>query len=157
MPRPTQWRREFSAQLFAIQNELNRMFEEYWNPSRVGPGQAPPTDLDPSAWSPAIDVVETPQEVVVLVDLPGVDPSSIDLSVTGNVLSLRGERRPGDIPEGTGSLRERQFGAFHRQVSLPGDVNFEGIKAEAHDGVLKVRLPKQEEARRRTIPIKTAP
>jgi HSP20 family protein len=154
MSRSTQWRREFSAPLHALQNELNRLFEEYWNPARVGPGQ-PPTDLEPAAWAPAIDVIETPQEVIVMAELPGVDPSSIDLSVTGNVLSLRGEKRAGDIPEGAGPLRERQFGAFHRQVSLPGEVIFEGVQAEAHDGVLKVRLPKQEEARRRTIPIRT--
>lgn len=157
MSRSSQWRREFSAPLHTLQNELNRLFEEYWNPGRVGPGPTPPTDLEPAAWTPAIDVIETPQEVIVLAELPGVDPSTIDLSVTGNVLSLRGEKRTGDFPEGTGSLRERQFGTFHRQVSLPGEVIFEGVQAEAHDGVLKVRLPKQEEARRRTIPIRTAP
>jgi HSP20 family protein len=155
MPRSTQWRREFSAPLHALQNELNRLLEEYWNPGRVGPGPSP-TDLEPAAWSPAIDVIETPQEVIVLAELPGVDPSSIDLSVTGNVLSLRGEKPAGDFPEGTGTVRERQFGPFHRQVSLPGEVNFEGAKADARDGVLKVRIPKQEEARRRTIPIRPA-
>jgi len=153
MPRQTQWRREFSAPLHALQNELNRLLEEYWNPARVGPGQPPPTDLEPAAWVPALDVIETPQEIIVLADLPGVDPSSIDLSVTGNVLTLRGEKRVGDYPEGSGTVRERLSGAFHRQVSLPGEVNFDGVQAEAHDGVLKVRLPKQEEARRRKIPI----
>lgn len=154
MPRSTQWRREFSAPLHAIQSELNRLFEEYWNPARVGP-VPPPTDIEPSAWSPALDIIETPQEVIVLAELPGVDPATIDLSVTGNVLSLRGEKRASDIPEGLGTLRERQFGSFHRQVNLPGEVNFESVRAEARDGVLKVRLPKQEEARRRTIPIRT--
>ena len=153
MSRSTQWRREFSAPLHALQNELNRLFEEYWNPARVGPGQAP-TDLEPAAWTPVVDVIETPQEVIILAELPGVDPSSIDLSVTGNVLSLRGEKLGGEIPEGSGAVRERIFGPFHRQISLPGEVNFEGVQAEARDGVLKVRLPKQEEARRRTIPIR---
>lgn len=156
MSRPTQWRREFSAPLHTLQNELNRFLEEYWAPARGGPGQPPPTDLEPVAWVPVIDVVETPQEVVIIAELPGVEPSSIDLSVTGNVLSIRGEKHLGDFPEGSGTVRERQFGAFHRQVSLPGEVNFDGIQAEARDGVLKVRLPKQEEARRRKIPIQPA-
>jgi HSP20 family protein len=156
MSRSTQWRREFSAPLHALQNELNRLFEDYWNPGRVGGAQPPPTDLEPAAWSPVLDVIETPQEIVVMVELPGVDPASIDLSVTGNVLSLRGEKRFGEIPEGSGSVRERQFGPFHRQVSLPGEVNFEGVQAESRNGVLKVRLPKQEEARRRSIPIQNA-
>jgi HSP20 family protein len=153
MPRPTQWRRELSVPLQAIQTELNRLFDEYWNPARVGPGQAVPTDLEPSAWMPIIDLIETPQEIVVLAELPGVDPASIDLSVTGNILSLRGEKRIGEIPEGAGSIRERQFGPFHRQINLPGEVNFDGVQAESRDGVLKVRLPKHEEARRRKIPI----
>src|SRR3954452_6481212 len=128
MSRSAQWRREFSAPLHALQNELNRLFEEYWNPARVGPGQVPPTDLEPAAWTPVIDVIETPHEVVVMAELPGVDPSSIDLSVTGNVLSLRGEKRAGEFSEGTGAVRERQFGPFHRQVSLPGEVNFDGVQ-----------------------------
>jgi HSP20 family protein len=136
-----------------LQNELNRLFEEYWNPARVGPAHSP-TDLEPAAWTPVLDVIETPQELVIMVELPGVDPASIDLSVTGNVLSLRGEKRGSDIAEGSAVTRERTFGSFHRQVNLPGEVIFEGVQAEARDGVLKVRLPKQEEARRRTIPIR---
>jgi HSP20 family protein len=152
MSRSTQWRREFTAPLHALQNELNRLLEEYWSPSRMGPGR--PTDLEPAAWTPAVDVIDTPQEVVIMAELPGVDPTAIDLSVTGNVLSLRGEKKASEIPEGSGTVRERVFGSFHRQVNLPGEVNMEGVQAEARDGVLKVRIPKQEEARRRTIPIR---
>jgi HSP20 family protein len=155
MSRATQWRREFAAPLHVLQNELNRFFEEYWNPSRVGRGPSP-TDIEPTAWTPVLDVVETPQEVMVVAELPGVDPASIDLSVTGNILSLRGEKRGLETPEGTGSVRERAFGPFSRQVPLPGELNFEAIQAEARDGVLTVRFPKQEEARRRTIPIHPA-
>jgi HSP20 family protein len=152
MSRSTQWRREFAAPLHALQNELNRLFEEYWSPSRMGPGR--PTDLEPAAWTPAVDVIETPQEVVILAELPGVDPATIDLSVTGNVLSLRGEKKPSELPEESARVRERVFGSFHREINLPGEVIFEGVQAEARDGVLKVRLPKQEEARKRTIPIR---
>jgi HSP20 family protein len=153
MARSNPWRRDLTAPLHVLQSELNRLFEEYINPSRLGPGQAPPVDLEPTAWSPAIDVFETPEEVVILADLPGVDPKTIDLSVTGNVLSLRGEKTARDLPEGAVAQRERQFGAFHRQIALPGDVNFDAAQAEARDGVLKVRLPKQEAARPRTIKI----
>ncbi len=157
MPRPTQWRREFSAPLHALQNELNKLLEEYWNPIRFAAGAGPaPTDIDPAAWSPSVDVIETPQEVIVLAELPGVEPGSIDLSVTGNVMTIRGEKRGGDLAEGTAPIRERQFGPFYRQVSLPSEVDVETIQAEARDGVLKVRFPKQEEARKRSIPIKTA-
>jgi HSP20 family protein len=156
MPRSTPWRRDLAAPLHAIQNELNRMFEEYWNPTRPGASPPPPTDLEPAGWSPAIDVFETPTELVLVAELPGVDPSSIDLSVTGNVLSLRGEKPADEVAEGAGTVRERQFGTFHRQVVLPNEVNFEEAQAQAKNGVLRVRLPKREAARPRTIPVKTA-
>jgi HSP20 family protein len=149
------WRQDLTAPLHAIQSELNRMFEEYWNPTRFASSPPPPTDLEPVGWSPAIDVFETPTELVLVAELPGVEPSSIDLSVTGNVLTLKGEKPAVDVVEGSGTVRERQFGAFHRQVTLPNEVNFEGTQADAKNGVLRVRLPKKEAARPRTIPVKT--
>jgi HSP20 family protein len=155
MTRQNPWRRDLSAPIHAIQNELNRMFDEYWNPTRFAASQPPPTDLEPTGWSPSIDVYETPTELILLAELPGVDPASIDLSVTGNVLSLRGEKPVVDVAEGSGSVRERHFGTFHRQLTLPNEVNFEGTQAEAKNGVLRVRLPKKDAARPRTIPVKT--
>ncbi len=155
MARSAQWRRDLSAPLHVIQSELNRLLEEYWNPARLGPNPVSPMDLEPSAWSPALDVFETPEEIVVLAELPGIDPKTLDLSVTGNVLTLRGEKVARDFPaEGAVSVRERQFGPFHRQITLSSKVDFDAIQAEAHDGVLKVRLPKQEAAKPRTIPIR---
>lgn len=144
-------RRDWTTTLSGLQSELNRLFEEYVNP-HLPPG-AMPTDVEPAAWTPAIDLIETPEEIVVLVDLPGVDPSRIDLSVTGNVLIVRGDKPPADAPNGRVAIQERLIGAFYRQVTLSSEVNFDAAQAEAHDGVLKVRLPKQETARPRTIPI----
>jgi len=146
------WRREFAAPIHALQTELNRLFDEYWTPGRFGPGQTPPMDLEPASWSPAIDLVETPEGFVLTAEVPGVDPATIDLSVTGNVLTIRGVK-PAEDQESTGALKERQFGPFHRQVALSGEVNFDGVQAEARNGVLKIRLPKQEAARPRTIPV----
>ncbi len=154
MARSTQWRREFSAPLHMLQGELNRLLEEYWTPARVGPSHPTPTDLEPCAWIPAIDLFETPDEIVLLAELPGVDPASIDLSLTGNVLSLRGVKAAEEILESRGSIQERQFGTFHREVILSNEVNFEAAHAEARNGVLRVRLPKQEAAKPRTIPVR---
>ncbi len=148
------WRREFSAPLHVIQSELNRLLEEYWNPARVT--GAPPSsamDLEPTGWNPTIDVFETPSEIILLADLPGVDPSAIDLSLTGNVLSLRGVKVSEDVPESHRPIRERGFGVFHRQIALSEEVKFEAAQAEARNGVLKVRLPKQDAAKPRTIPV----
>lgn len=139
--------------MHALQGELNRLFEEYVSPSRLVPGAAAPVDLETTAWVPAMDLYETPEELVLVTDLPGVDPASIELTVTGNVLSLRGEKKGNEVPGGNAQIQERQFGPFHRQVSLPNEVNFDKAQAEARNGVLIVRLPKQEAARPHTIPI----
>ncbi len=156
MIRPGLWRRELSAPLQSLQGELNRLFEEYWQPGTGGPAPAPPTDLATAVWTPAIDLFETPSELVLMVDLPGVPPSTIDLSLTGNVLSLRGEKPAVEVADGHNRARERPVGSFHRQITLTEAVDFDKVQAEARDGVLTVRLPKQEAARPRTIAIKPA-
>jgi len=151
----TPWRRDLSNPLNLIQNELNRFLVEYWHPARVGSTPSAPVDLEPSAWSPAIDVFETPEDIIVFAEVPGVDPTSIDLSLTGNVLSLRGVK-VADPNDTNGPTRERRFGAFHRQLTLSEPVKFEAAQAEARHGVLKIRLPKQEAAKPRTIPVQVS-
>ncbi len=156
MIRPGTWRRELTVPLQSLQSELNRLFEEYWQPQAGASASSQPTDLATAVWTPAIDLTETPTELVLVVDLPGVDPSAIDLSLTGNVLSLRGEKVAADVPDGHNRVRERPVGSFHRQVTLTEAVDFDRVQAEAKNGVLTVRLPKQEAARPRTIPIQPA-
>jgi HSP20 family protein len=157
MPRPGPWRRELTHPIQALQHELNRLFDEYWGPARVAGGGPAPTDLEPASWSPAIDLVESPDAFVLTAELPGVEPSTIDLSITGNVLTLRGVKPAEgvDSPE-PGPLSERRFGPFHRQVALPGEVDFDAAQAEARNGVLKIRLPKQEATKPRTIRVQPA-
>jgi HSP20 family protein len=152
--RPSEWRRVLAVPLQALQGELNRLFEEYWDPERpASPGRSP-TDLDTAAWVPAIDLDETPVGLVLRVDLPGVDPSSVDLSLTGSTLTIRGEKPDSSPTEATERMRERPVGAFLRHVTLPEAVAFEGVQAECKHGVLTVRLPKPNHARPRTIPIR---
>src|SRR5215211_7716571 len=100
MTRSGSWRRDLSTPLHAIQGELNRLLEEYWSPTGLGSTASAPMDLVPSAWNPRVDVFETPEGFVLLADLPGVEPSSIDLSVTGNILTLRGEKVTNELADG---------------------------------------------------------
>jgi HSP20 family protein len=137
-----------------LQHEFNRFLEEYLQAGRSGGAAAPPTDLDPSEWSPPFDVYETPDEMIVVAEIPGVDPASVDLAVTGNVLTLRGVKQVGDLPEPLLQFRERRFGTFYRQLMLPHEVDFEKTQADASQGVLKIRLPKKIAAKPRTIPIR---
>jgi HSP20 family protein len=155
MIRPGLWRREFTVPLQTLQGELNRLIEGYWQPPGASPASAP-VDLTPSVWTPAIDLFETPSELILVVDLPGVDPSSIDLSLTGSVLSLRGEKAASGVAEPHERIRERSSGAFQRQIALTEEVDFDSVQAEAKNGVLTVRLPKQVAAKPRTIPVQAA-
>jgi len=143
--------RDATAPLQTLQGELNRLFEEYWSPGRAA---SAPTDLETPAWSPPIDLAETPGEFWLRVDLPGVDPAGVDLSLTGMVLTLRGEKPAVSTPGSHDRARERAAGMFVRQVTLPVHVEFDRVEAECKDGVLTVRLPKESQARPRAIPIR---
>jgi HSP20 family protein len=154
MNRSSEWRRESSGPFYLLQHELNRLLEEYLQPARSRGKEAPPTDIDPTSWNPLIDVYETPEEIVVVAEIPGVNPAAVDLAVTGNVMTLRGVKETADLPEPAVLLRERRLGSFNRQITLPDQVDFDRAHAEANHGVLKVRLPKRTAAKPRTIPIR---
>jgi HSP20 family protein len=131
---------------------LHRLLEEYLEPTRYSGGE-PPTDIDPQAWSPAIDVYETASETILLVEVPGINPASIDLSVTGDTLSVRGSKEPSEVPDSVPHLRERRFGAFHREIVVP-DVDFDKAQADVANGVLRIQIPKRSQAKPRTIPVR---
>ena len=175
MIRPGVWRRELAVPLQSIQIELNRLFDEYWRPPgapETGPTTPPtpgatarPTEMASGVWTPAIDLWETPTDLTLVVDLPGVDPASIDLSLAGNVLSLRGEKLAATVQPGQksapavaprGRVRERSVGSFHREITLVDEVDFDRVEAQSKDGVLTVRLPKRDVGQPRTITIQPA-
>lgn len=107
-------------------------------------------------WTPPVDVVETPDEVLVTVDLPGVAASAVGVTLAGNMLTLKGESASIDAPEDRRvHMTERCHGPFERSVPMPVPVEPESVSAEARDGVLTVRLPKAERAKTRQIPVST--
>ncbi len=104
-----------------------------------------------------LDLVETDQAYEVHMDLPGVKPDQVDIQVNNNMLTIRGQREEQHEEGGKGKQYhrvERRFGSFSRSVLLPNSVNdFEAV-AEFDDGVLRITLPKSEQARPRKINIK---
>jgi HSP20 family protein len=108
-------------------------------------------------WAPPIDVYEKDDTYVVQVELPGMDPSNIDVTVENGVLSIRGERRFEDKLEDENARRiERRFGAFLRQLSLPTEVDADKIDANYRDGILTVTVPKVEAAKPKRITVKAS-
>lgn len=106
-------------------------------------------------WSPDIDVVESEEEVLVSVDLPGIDPGRVEILLAGNMLTVKGERPAPETCSGkTTHRRERSFGPFSRSIPLPVAVNHELVSAASQQGVLVVRLAKEDRLKARQIPIR---
>lgn len=102
----------------------------------------------------ALDMYETEDDVVVETDLPGVDPEDVDISITGTTLSMKAETEGKEEVERDHYIyRERRFGSFTRSVSLPVPVESDEAEAEYNGGVLKLRLPKVEEAKPKAIEV----
>lgn len=106
---------------------------------------------------PAFDVSETDEHIIVKADLPGVDVKDIDISIVGNVLTVKGEKKQEKEEKGESYHRiERSYGSFSRSISLPAEVNPEAVEAVYKDGVLKLTIPKAEKSKPKKIEIKTA-
>ena len=134
--------------LLGAQEDMNRMFRRGW---LRGPGGEL---AEAGAWSPAVDIYETEESLVVEAELPGVDPKDIDVSVDEGVLSLKGERKLEKVVKEENYHRvERAYGLFQRSVRLPSDVDADAIKANYDSGVLKVSVPKVEPRKPKSVPI----
>jgi HSP20 family protein len=104
---------------------------------------------------PAIDLYQTDNEVVVKASLPGMKADEVQISVTGDVLTLKGEfRQENENKNATYHIREQRYGSFERSVMLPTEVQADKAKAEFENGILSVSLPKAEQVRPKTITVK---
>ena len=131
-----------------FQGEMNRLFD-----SVLGRRAAAP-ETGGRFWMPPLDMCETNDDLLLSFDVPGVPEKEISLSVTGEVLTLKGERRGNDRANGDNYFHgERTFGRFERSLRLPVPVEAERVTATYRDGVLEVRLPKAESSRPKEIKI----
>jgi HSP20 family protein len=143
------WLQRFDPfrELSDMQAEINRAFDAYF-------GVRPRVAVPERAWAPPVDVYETRDDLVVAVELPGVREKDIHLSMTGDVLTLSGQRGiAAEAREENYHRIERWYGTFERRVQLPIPVQGDKIRASYKDGVLEIRLPKLEEAKPREIKI----
>jgi HSP20 family protein len=136
--------------LTTLQDQVNRVFEGAFVQGRTGQ-----TDL--ATWAPAVDIYEGQNELVAMVDLPGVEEKDIDIRLENNTLTIRGDRKFDNSVNEDNYLRvERAYGSFTRRFSLPNTVNAEGINASYNNGVLTVHMPKREESKPKQVKVNVA-
>jgi len=103
---------------------------------------------------PALDVSETANEVIVKAEVPGMEPKDIDISLSDEILTIRGEKKQErEDKEENYHLIERSYGRFSRSIQLPRDIQSENIRAVYKNGILKITLPKSQEAKKKEIKI----
>ena len=134
--------------LFSLHNEMGRIFGDLFDSDENG------TDTEKTAWIPTVDVSETENGFEIRAELPGVSENDVNISVTDNRLTIKGEKRQEAETDGKNYHRvERRYGTFQRSFTLPRNVETDTIKAQFTDGVLTLEIPKAEAAKPTEIPI----
>lgn len=130
-----------------LQREINRLFSNWDDPESSGAT---------AGWMPSVDIQEFDNRFQLYVDLPGVDPGTVELTLDNGVLTISGERNLPEAPKDEHSVRrrnERGYGRFHRRFILPDIVDADNVKANDRYGVLEISIPKQAKAQPRRIKV----
>jgi HSP20 family protein len=132
--------------MVTLREAMDRLFDEAFTR---------PLGTTDGLRGPAIDMYQTDNEVVVKAALPGMKADDVQISVTGDLLNIKGEvKEKSEADEKAYHLREQRYGMFERSVMLPTAVVSDKAKAEFEDGILTISLPKAEEVRPKTITVK---
>src|ERR1051325_1589097 len=136
---------------------FDRMVEEFWRrpfPSLLRPELWWPAETGMTIRIPAVDVYDKKDEVVIKAEIPGFSKDDISVLIADSVLTIKGgKQREEEVKEADYYQCERSFGSFTRDVALPCDVKADQVKASCKNGVLEVRMPKAESAKKKTIPV----
>ncbi len=139
---------EPASEMVTLRDAMNQLFNEAFTR---------PWGFDGERWSgmPAVDMYQTDDDVVVKAVVPGMKPADVQISVTGDMLTIKGEiKEESDDKQKAYHIREQRWGSFERSLSLPTAVKSDKAQAEFENGVLTVTLPKAEEVKPRTITVK---
>jgi HSP20 family protein len=137
---------EPAREMMSLRDAMDRLFDDaFTRPLSLRDG-----------WSaPAIDMYQTDDEIVVKAALPGIKADEVQINITGDVLTLKGEvRQDEEKKEKAWHIREQRYGSFERSVPLPTAVVADKAKAEFENGILTITLPKADEVKPRTITVK---
>ena len=141
----TRW--EPAREMMTLREAMDRLFDDaFTQPFSMREGW--------SASTPAVDMYQTDDEIVVKASLPGIKADEVQINVTGDVLTLKGEvKQEEEKNNRSWHIREQRWGSFQRSVALPTNVVSDKAKAEFENGILTITLPKAEEVRPKTITI----
>lgn len=142
----TRW--EPAREMMSLREAMNRMFEDaFLRPGWFGLGES-------AASLVAVDMYETDDHLVIKATVPGIKPEDIDVTVTGDLLTVKGEFKSEEKTEKRNYLRqERRYGSFCRQISLPTGVDTNKAKATFENGLLTLELPKAESVKAKSIKV----
>ena len=133
-----------------LRDQMDRLFEDTFN-------LLPSTRTSfrtPRIWGLQLDVSETDDAYIVKAAVPGITPDDLDITLTNNVLTIKGEIEATEEQEGeVYHMRELRYGSFSRSLTLPEQVNADGVEANVENGILTVFVPKSEESKPKRIPV----
>ncbi|MCC6659531.1 MAG: Hsp20/alpha crystallin family protein [Phycisphaerales bacterium] len=150
------WRRRdpLNGGLSRFRDEIDRTFERFMSePFGLIEAKSP----RPEGWAPAIDVCETDAEVTIRAEAPGIPAKELDISVSGNTLTIAGQKEESSEKEEENFYHcERRFGSFRRSIDLPETVDADRISAESDNGVVTIHIAKKPGAKPKQIEVKAA-
>ena len=136
-----------------FRTEMDQLFDRFfrdpwgWPEELFGP---------PTGWRPALEVLENDREVTIRAEVPGIDPKDIDVTISGNMLTLSGEKKETSEHKGESYFHsERRYGSFRRCIELPTTVDPDRVTAEHANGVLTIHVGKVPSATPKRITVKT--
>ena len=142
----TRW--EPFREMASLRRAMDRMFDDTFEFPRVWEREA--------TWGPALDVVEKEDSYIVKASVPGVAPEDVEITLTDNVLTIKGEtKEEKEDKQENYHLRERHYGSFVRSITLPATVNADKVEAVNEHGVLTLTLPKSEAVKPKKITVKS--
>jgi len=148
----TMQRWEPIREVMTLRNAMDRLFEDsFVRPARVW------ADVDGGSVLP-VDVYQTDEDLVIKASLPGFKPEEVDISITGDTLTIKGEHKAEEeTREADYLVKERHWGTFSRTMTLPVDIQSEKAEAIFENGVLRLTLPKAEEVKPKQIKVQAKP
>lgn len=146
----------FNGDLARLRDEMERTFERFYT-DPFALGMLEPKALRSEGWLPAIDVTETDAEVTIRAEVPGIAAKDLNISVSGKVLSIAGQKEEKCETKDEGyCCCERRFGSFRRSIDLPDTVDADKVNAESDNGLVTIHIPKKPGAKPKQIDVKTS-